>query len=38
LFDSYFEEHLRLHPVFATSIGDHRYDDELGDGMSEAHR
>jgi uncharacterized protein (DUF885 family) len=38
LFDSYFEEHLRLHPVFATSIGDHRYDDQLGDGISEAHR
>jgi len=38
LFDSYFEEHLRLHPVFATSISDHRYDDQLGDGISEAHR
>ncbi len=38
LLDGYFEDMLRLHPVFATSIGDHRYDDQLGDGLSEEHR
>lgn len=38
LLDSYFEEMLRLNPVFATSIGEHRYDDQLGDGLSEEHR
>ncbi len=38
LFDSYFEETLRLSPVFATSVGDRRYDDQLGDGISEEHR
>ncbi len=38
LFDGYFEEILKLSPVFATSIGDHRYDDQLGDGISEEHR
>jgi uncharacterized protein (DUF885 family) len=38
LFDGYFEDYLRLNPVFATSIGDHRYDNELGDGLSEEHR
>jgi uncharacterized protein (DUF885 family) len=38
LFDAYFEEYLRLNPVFATSVGDHRYDDQLGDGISEEHR
>jgi uncharacterized protein (DUF885 family) len=27
LVDSYFEEYLALNPVFATRIGDHRYDD-----------
>ncbi|MBI3060990.1 MAG: DUF885 domain-containing protein [Deltaproteobacteria bacterium] len=38
MLDSYFEEMLRLNPVFATSIGEHRYDDQLGDGLSEEHR
>jgi uncharacterized protein (DUF885 family) len=38
LLDGYFEEQLRLNPVFATSIGEHRYDDQLGDGLSEEHR
>jgi uncharacterized protein (DUF885 family) len=28
LVDSYFEEYLALNPVFATRIGDHRYDDQ----------
>ncbi|MBI4488312.1 MAG: DUF885 domain-containing protein [Deltaproteobacteria bacterium] len=38
LFEEYFEEHLRLSPIFATSIGDHRYDDRIGIGISEEHR
>ena len=38
LLEAYFEEMLRIHPVFATSIGEHRYDDQLGDGLSEEHR
>lgn len=38
LFEEYFEEHLRLSPIFATSIGDHRYDDRVGIGISEEHR
>jgi len=29
LFDSYFEEFLRLNPLFATSIGDHRLTTNL---------
>jgi uncharacterized protein (DUF885 family) len=27
--DAYFESYLKLDPLFATSIGDHRYDDRL---------
>jgi uncharacterized protein (DUF885 family) len=38
LFDDYFEEHLRLFPVFATSVGDHRYNDRVGNAISEEHR
>jgi uncharacterized protein (DUF885 family) len=38
LFDDYFEEYLRLFPTFATSVGDHRYDDQLGIAISEEHR
>ncbi len=30
------EASLRLNPLLATLRGDHRYDDELGDGISEA--
>jgi uncharacterized protein (DUF885 family) len=29
VFEAYFEDALRMHPVFATYIGDHRYDDQL---------
>ena len=29
LFERYFEDTLRLNPVLATFIGDHRYDDQL---------
>jgi uncharacterized protein (DUF885 family) len=38
LLEGYFEELLRLNPVFATSVGDHRYDDQLGDGLTDEHR
>jgi uncharacterized protein (DUF885 family) len=29
MLDDYFEEFLKLAPLFATSVGDHRYDDQL---------
>ena len=29
MLEDYFEEFLKLAPLFATSIGDHRYDDQL---------
>ena len=35
-FDDYLEEHLRQHPVYASQLGDHRYDDQLGDFSREA--
>ena len=38
IFDQYFEDYLKLFPTFATSIGDHRYDDQLGIAISEEHR
>ncbi|MGH9897420.1 MAG: hypothetical protein ACRD4L_01025, partial [Pyrinomonadaceae bacterium] len=38
LFDSYFEQFLRLNPLFATSIGDHRFDDQLTIGPSDEYR
>ena len=38
IFEEYFEEYLKLFPTFATSIGDHRYDDRLGISISEEHR
>ncbi|HXV82152.1 MAG TPA: DUF885 domain-containing protein [Candidatus Binatia bacterium] len=28
--EDYFDEFLKLAPLFATSVGDHRYDDQLG--------
>ena len=28
-FDDYLEEHLRQHPVYASQLGDHRYDDQI---------
>ena len=37
-FDQYFDDYLKLFPTFATSIGDHRYDDQLGIAISEEHR
>lgn len=33
--DQYFEENLRLDPLFATAIGDHRFDDQMVIGISE---
>jgi uncharacterized protein (DUF885 family) len=38
IFDRYFEEDLQLFPTFATSIGDHRYDDQLSIAISDEHR
>jgi uncharacterized protein (DUF885 family) len=38
IFEQYFEEYLPLFPIFATAIGDHRYDDQLGLGISTEHR
>src|ERR1043166_3883557 len=38
IFEEYFEAYLPLFPTFATSIGDHRYDDQLGIAISEQHR
>src|ERR1700738_4746091 len=38
IFEQYFEDYLPLFPTFATSIGDHRYDDQLGITISEEHR
>jgi uncharacterized protein (DUF885 family) len=37
IFDRYFEEYLQLFPTFATSIGDHRYDDQLSISISDEH-
>lgn len=38
LFDRYFEDMLRLNPVMATYIGDHRYDDQLPNSIGPAYR
>ena len=38
IFEEYFEEYLKLFPIFATSIGDHRFDDRLAVTISEEHR
>lgn len=35
LVENYFEEMLKLDPLFATSIGDHRFDDQLTIPISE---
>jgi uncharacterized protein (DUF885 family) len=35
--EAWFEEDLRLNPIRATYLGDHRFDDQLGDPASEAH-
>ena len=36
--DEYWEEHLRLHPLQATSVGDHRFDHLLPNPLDPAHR
>jgi len=38
MLEDYFEEFLKLAPLFATSIGDHRYDDQLAIVISEEQR
>jgi uncharacterized protein (DUF885 family) len=38
LFERYFEDTLRLNPVLATYIGDHRYDDQLPNFIGPAYR
>ena len=38
MLDDYFEEFLKLAPLFATSIGDYRYDDQLAIVISEEQR
>jgi len=38
LFERYFEDTLRLNPVMATFIGDHRYDDQLPNSIGPAYR
>jgi len=38
ILEDYFEEFLRLAPLFATSIGDYRYDDQLAIVISEEQR
>ncbi|MBU6153856.1 MAG: DUF885 family protein [Bdellovibrionales bacterium] len=38
ILDEYFEETLKLDPLFATSIGDHRYDSELPISILPEHR
>ena len=38
MLEDYFEEFLKLAPLFATSIGDNRYNDQLGIVISEEQR
>ncbi len=38
LFDRYFEEYLELNPVFATFIGDNRYNDRFANNIGPEHR
>ena len=38
LFERYFEEVLRLNPLLATYIGDHRYDDRLPNSIGPEYR
>jgi uncharacterized protein (DUF885 family) len=37
IFERYFEAYLQLFPTFATSIGDHRFDDQFEISISEEH-
>jgi uncharacterized protein (DUF885 family) len=38
LADRHFEQMLRLNPLLASEVGDHRYDDRLPDDLTEAGR
>ena len=38
MFEEYYEERLRLYPLEATAIGDHRYNDQLPAETSDAYR
>ena len=38
MLEDYFEEFLELAPLYATSVGDHRYDDQLGIVISSEQR
>ncbi len=38
IFEEYFEELIQLLPIYATYIGDRRYDDKLENDISEDHR
>jgi uncharacterized protein (DUF885 family) len=38
LFERYFEESLRMNPLLATFIGDHRYDDQLPNSIGDVYR
>lgn len=36
--EEYYEEYLTMNPITATSIGDHRYDDQFANSLSEQFR
>ncbi|MDH3646559.1 MAG: DUF885 domain-containing protein [Gammaproteobacteria bacterium] len=36
--DTYFQENIKLNPIFASFIGDHRYDDQLPNSIGPEHR
>ena len=38
IFEDYFEELIRLFPIYASYIGDKRYDDKFANDISETHR
>jgi len=38
LFEAYYQELLAIDPVLATTLGDHRYDAQLPNELSESHR
>ncbi|MBN1693858.1 DUF885 domain-containing protein [candidate division WOR-3 bacterium] len=38
IFEEYFEELIRLFPIYASYIGDKRYDDKFANDISEEHR
>ena len=37
-FEAYFDEFIELNPIYATFIGDDRYDDRLANGLSVEYR